>query len=540
MNIHRYFIAAAVALIILGAVSLRAQNRIGVALEHDSTVSIVTPAGEEVTFRLHALDDRGKTIPDWNAIGGHVTLIVTGSRAEVDSSARSWNDDPDGYSWTRVTVNDALLTIDSLTADGEAVRMFFTVPPDAFTNGYATLGFTQSAVGSGIVLSISPTWPFLLQQSPPIQVRPGKHANYLVDLTSVLPDRDAVYWYRKFELVVIPRDRYLNPCEDILVETVCRERFHGELDILPYEPNIHDGPILVSGATSVFLLYRIVRPDASDPSRQELPWFEVHAASDTSIHGRSDAFSVLDHAPYPFRELTPLTGSTLKMRRRTDLVFFTWERPEPPDPCTAIHLSRFDSLDRVWTDEIRYRVCFCDASNPGRCLAIDSDQGGRLPRLTRAHQHLVNLAYEVTGFSRRYTDILWFVIATDGLYSQSSSPRDSTDTWFRFTIENNWMPYDPGFVLGTSAPSTSALELSQNYPNPFNPSTTIPLTLESAERIRVRVFNILGEEIAILHDGFLAPGTHHLRFDGAGLPTGVYRYVLETDGRTESRGMLLR
>jgi hypothetical protein len=81
--------------------------------------------------------------------------------------------------------------------------------------------------------------------------------------------------------------------------------------------------------------------------------------------------------------------------------------------------------------------------------------------------------------------------------------------------------------------------LDQNYPNPFNPSTTISFSIPKAGYVTLKVYDILGQEIATLLDGFKAPQTYNLRFDGTGLASGVYFYKLTAPGFTQVKKMVL-
>jgi hypothetical protein len=81
--------------------------------------------------------------------------------------------------------------------------------------------------------------------------------------------------------------------------------------------------------------------------------------------------------------------------------------------------------------------------------------------------------------------------------------------------------------------------LGQNYPNPFNPVTEISYSIPRAERVSLRVFNLLGQEVAVLVDGTKPAGAYKVSFDGSQLPSGVYMYRLETDSYSMSKKMVL-
>jgi len=74
-------------------------------------------------------------------------------------------------------------------------------------------------------------------------------------------------------------------------------------------------------------------------------------------------------------------------------------------------------------------------------------------------------------------------------------------------------------------PGTFAL--LQNYPNPFNPSTTIRFSISEVARVTLKVFDLLGREMATLVDEELQPNLHYYQFEAEGLPSGVYFYQLQ-------------
>jgi phosphatidylserine/phosphatidylglycerophosphate/cardiolipin synthase-like enzyme len=90
---------------------------------------------------------------------------------------------------------------------------------------------------------------------------------------------------------------------------------------------------------------------------------------------------------------------------------------------------------------------------------------------------------------------------------------------------------------GGAAPAVFAL--SPNYPNPFNPTTNIRWTIVNRQLTIVKVFDLLGREVAVLVNEMKAPGTYTVRFDGAHLSSGTYICRLSAGNRAESRRMLL-
>jgi len=76
----------------------------------------------------------------------------------------------------------------------------------------------------------------------------------------------------------------------------------------------------------------------------------------------------------------------------------------------------------------------------------------------------------------------------------------------------------------------SGFSLAQNHPNPFNPSTTIEFTLAMRARTALKVYNVLGAELATLADAEMDAGRYSVPFDASGLASGVYLYVLTSGG----------
>ena len=74
-------------------------------------------------------------------------------------------------------------------------------------------------------------------------------------------------------------------------------------------------------------------------------------------------------------------------------------------------------------------------------------------------------------------------------------------------------------------------ELSQNYPNPFNPTTNIRFSLPESGKVKLSVFNILGEVVSELINQELYRGIHEVTFEGENLASGIYVYRLDVENQ---------
>lgn len=87
--------------------------------------------------------------------------------------------------------------------------------------------------------------------------------------------------------------------------------------------------------------------------------------------------------------------------------------------------------------------------------------------------------------------------------------------------------------------SPAEFSLSQNFPNPFNPTTTISYSITEAGTVDLRVFDILGNEVAGLVNEVKAPGSYTAVFDASSFSSGVYIYILRANNFTLTRKMVL-
>lgn len=91
--------------------------------------------------------------------------------------------------------------------------------------------------------------------------------------------------------------------------------------------------------------------------------------------------------------------------------------------------------------------------------------------------------------------------------------------------------------IGNEIPESYSL--SQNYPNPFNPSTNIKFSIPTAGNVSVKVYDIMGREVAGLVDQYLTPGIYNIDFNASSLPSGTYFYRLNAGSFTDTKKLVL-
>jgi len=142
-----------------------------------------------------------------------------------------------------------------------------------------------------------------------------------------------------------------------------------------------------------------------------------------------------------------------------------------------------------------------------------------------------------------------------------NSPTSSSSDFFGFAVSNDAddllitapladsLRTDAGaiYFYGEFTPTSlkeetelpTKFSLSQNFPNPFNPVTSIEYRVASSEYVSLKVYNLLGKEVATLVNGMRSPGNYSVKFDGSELGSGIYIYKLQTESFTKSMKMML-
>lgn len=129
---------------------------------------------------------------------------------------------------------------------------------------------------------------------------------------------------------------------------------------------------------------------------------------------------------------------------------------------------------------------------------------------------------------------------------------DLANSTFNYVIQNYPAHILSNFALAeiidntemlTKNSTVSNVDVSQysilNYPNPFNPSTIISYSIPAAQKVTIKVYDILGNEITTLVNEVKTAGNHQVSFNAGSLASGIYIYTFQADNFTASKKMLL-
>ncbi|MGE5498056.1 MAG: T9SS type A sorting domain-containing protein [Syntrophothermus sp.] len=135
------------------------------------------------------------------------------------------------------------------------------------------------------------------------------------------------------------------------------------------------------------------------------------------------------------------------------------------------------------------------------------------------------------------TSNTWITVNSPVLNSSNNTitfSQNSASTYVILTADQNATG-----VKEENGPLPDKYTLDQNYPNPFNPSTLISYQIIKAGKVTLKVYDMLGKEVAGLIDENQNPGSYSVRFNAGNLPSGIYLYELTTNSGILSRKMVL-
>jgi len=216
-----------------------------------------------------------------------------------------------------------------------------------------------------------------------------------------------------------------------------------------------------------------------------------------------------------------------------------------------------------------YAAEFCDGGGAGFIVGVQGDLRAA-PAIVRKSMSDTGWRQVSTGIFRDGTFLsvsapsanVIYVCGSNGMIFKSSN---AGDTWIDQTLQtrrnvnaiffydenHGFAVGDSGLILSTSNGGLTGVGdqgdfdptkcvLEQNYPNPFNPSTIIEFTLPSASHVTLKVFNVLGQEVAAILNSYHAAGTYRVQWNPHALAGGTYFYRLVADTHTEVKKLVLQ
>ena len=192
----------------------------------------------------------------------------------------------------------------------------------------------------------------------------------------------------------------------------------------------------------------------------------------------------------------------------------------------AIHVDKYGGVNIIFYDDRN-----TTSDSLGIFLAR-SDDGGNTWREFEISDHNFKPT-PIAGFQGKMGDNISITSANEKLW-----PVWMDNSVGRYQI---WtVPIDISTVdVKEEHPAKSHFQLEQNYPNPFNPYTSIQYAAGTRQFVSIKIYNVLGNEVATLVNEEKPAGEYKVEFNGSDLPSGLYFYRLEAGNYTETKKMVL-
>ena len=198
---------------------------------------------------------------------------------------------------------------------------------------------------------------------------------------------------------------------------------------------------------------------------------------------------------------------------------FPWQTADVlTEPVPEIHV--------VWTYEAGEENLYYD----GDLLEFNDERGHDISNWDSTYKLIIGVEDNNVDTRRQYEGEVYMVAIYDWALSEEE-------------VKAN---YDAGNVPGITsigensdiASLPKAFTLDQNYPNPFNPETTIKFEITERSNVKLSVYDIHGQEITVLVNGYRNAGKYTESFSGSNLTSGIYFYRLESNGFSTTKRML--
>ncbi len=151
----------------------------------------------------------------------------------------------------------------------------------------------------------------------------------------------------------------------------------------------------------------------------------------------------------------------------------------------------------------------------------------------------VHKDYFGTTLTNSYTSYFFSWFTREGHQLEVNADTMNSGTVKITSLTVTYSVTTPVTAVKTVRDVPAGFALRQNYPNPFNPTTIINYQLPMTNYVSLKVYNILGQEVATLVNGEKSPGTYEVEFDGSKLSSGIYYYRLESGGNVQMKKMVM-
>ncbi|MEX2603013.1 MAG: T9SS type A sorting domain-containing protein [Gracilimonas sp.] len=180
------------------------------------------------------------------------------------------------------------------------------------------------------------------------------------------------------------------------------------------------------------------------------------------------------------------------------------------------------------------------AGEPGSLMAFwrDPENPASENYIYSDYPVYANLSYSNSAYLEGGTggfplgDLNWFPAEKEAWMAQ----RDAEHSMLVASLNDGTLPVSNERTANVPA----SIKLDQNYPNPFNPTTNISFNLPQAQSVTIKVYDMLGREVAILvNNEQFSSGAHEVKFNAKNLSSGVYFYTLKAGNIVQSKTMTL-
>jgi hypothetical protein len=214
------------------------------------------------------------------------------------------------------------------------------------------------------------------------------------------------------------------------------------------------------------------------------------------------------------------------------------------DSEVAILVSAYDfDADQTWTGVIASGITPTPVELAYFASTLDDN---KVNLNWRTETEVSNYGFEIERLVENpYWEKLGFV---EG-HGNSNSPKEysfadydiSRSGTYKYRLKqiDNDGKFEYSYVITLYVGTPAVFYLSQNYPNPFNPSTRIDYSVPQASKVSLKIYDMLGREVASLVDEYKEIGTYTVTFDASNLAGGIYFYTISAGDFVETKKMSL-